>query len=67
METEVIIGKEYNGTGWRLTLCGHKTGPPIDDKDMRVVLNWFHTGGLQGVIDAFEVVLDKAFKEKGDG
>jgi len=64
METEVIIGKEYDGTHWRLTICDHKIGPPMDDRDMRVITAWFGAGGLQGVIDGFEVILDKAFKEQ---
>jgi hypothetical protein len=64
METDVIVGKEYDGTNWKLTIHGRKVGPYIDDKDMRVVLSWFHSGGLQGIIDAFEAILDKAFIEQ---
>jgi hypothetical protein len=67
METEVILGREFDGSNWYLTICGHKLGPPRTKTECEDVLKWFDEGGLQGVIDVFEVILDKAFKEEGNG
>jgi len=63
METEVIWSKEFDGTNWRLTLCGHKVGPGRTKVECDDHIKWFTEGGTQGVVDVLEILIDKHFKE----
>jgi hypothetical protein len=67
MQTEVIWSKEFDGTHWHVTLCGHKIGPPCTKVECDDHLKWFMNGGTQGFIDVLEIILDKWFKEKENG